>query len=137
MNALSWCPTADWKCPTVTSNSWTIVLSILKNVRLPKVGKGQMSDSEFLVGTTLNIWRMQILFILISHKSICVESLRYTIYTPSKLQSLVTVYHDGIHPSIQSVSHPSIQSASHHSYNPPMHACIHPSIQSISHSSSM
>ena len=42
------------KCPTVTSNCRTIVLSILKNVQLPKVGKEQKSDAEIPLGKTLS-----------------------------------------------------------------------------------
>ena len=50
---LPWCPTAVLKCPTVTNSCRTIVLSIMKNVRLSKAGTGQMSDQEFLLGKTL------------------------------------------------------------------------------------
>ena len=45
------------KCPTVTNSCRTIVLSILKIVRLLKAGTGQMSDHESLLGKTLTYAR--------------------------------------------------------------------------------
>ena len=71
----NWCLTAVVKCPTVSNSCRTIVLSILKNVRLLKAGTGQMSDHEFPLGKSLHTvflrWYMQRLIMLDLRKIGC------------------------------------------------------------------